>query len=93
MTVSYTAKGETFAAGKPQPWMETRLQFRGSAAIWDLAPDGKRIAAFIGSDPGGEEGADPPDASAELLRRVATECAGGEIARMAESPGRCQTTL
>ena len=27
--------------------METRLQFRGSAATWDLATDGKRIAAHV----------------------------------------------
>jgi eukaryotic-like serine/threonine-protein kinase len=46
MTVGYTAKGDSFIAGKPGPWSEMRVINNGTLATWDLAPDGKRMAAF-----------------------------------------------
>jgi serine/threonine-protein kinase len=49
MAVSYTAKADSFAAAKPRVWTETRL--RSSAAPnYDLAPDGKRLAAIVADD-------------------------------------------
>jgi serine/threonine-protein kinase len=49
MTVTYTAKGDSFIASKPTPWSETRMMVFGTLSTWDLAPDGKRIAAFTTS--------------------------------------------
>ena len=49
MAVSYTARADSFAAAKPRVWTETRL--RSSAAFnYDLAPDGKRLAAMVADD-------------------------------------------
>ena len=57
MAVSYTAKGDSFAPGKPRLWTETRL--RGAAlstgSNYDLAPDGKRLAAIVADDASGEK--------------------------------------
>ncbi len=47
MAVSYTAKGDSFAAGKPWLWTETRLWSLGNYSNYDLAPDGKRLAAMV----------------------------------------------
>ncbi len=47
MVVSYTATGDSFAAGKPRVWTETRLRDSGSYSNYDLAPDGKRVAATL----------------------------------------------
>jgi Tol biopolymer transport system component len=47
MAVSYTAKGDSFAAGKPRVWTETRLRGIGIISNYDLAPDGKRLAAMV----------------------------------------------
>jgi hypothetical protein len=46
MTVSYTAKGDSFEADKPRVW----LSKLGGATAFDLAPDGKRIAALLPVD-------------------------------------------
>ena len=54
MTVSYTAKGDSFAAAKPRVWTQTRLRSSG-APNCDLAPDGKRLAAFVADDASGEK--------------------------------------
>jgi serine/threonine-protein kinase len=54
MTVSYTAKGDSFAAGKPRAWAETRLRATGGG-VYDLAPDGKRLAAMVADDASGEK--------------------------------------
>ena len=58
MAVSYTAShaagGDSFAAGKPRVWTETRLRNVGSRN-YDLAPDGKRLAAFVADDANGEK--------------------------------------
>jgi len=50
MAVSYTVKSDTFAAGKPRVWTETRLRNIGILSNYDLAPDGKRLAAFVADD-------------------------------------------
>ena len=51
MAVSYTAKGDSFAAGKPRAWTETRLRSTGVfTPNYDLAPDGKRLAAMVADD-------------------------------------------
>ena len=47
MTVSYTARGDSFIAGKPSPWSDLRTMDSGSLFSWDIAPDGKRLAAFM----------------------------------------------
>ena len=44
MAVSYTVKGDLFAVGEPRLWTETRL------SIYDLSPDGKRLAAMAAED-------------------------------------------
>ena len=56
MAVTYTAKGDSFAAGKPSLWAETRLRVTGGdPADYDLAPDGKRLAAMVADDADGEK--------------------------------------
>jgi serine/threonine-protein kinase len=55
MTVNYTAKGDSLAAGKPRMWTETRLRGTGPLSEYDLAPDGKRLAAFVADDASGEK--------------------------------------
>jgi Tol biopolymer transport system component len=47
MAVGYTAKGDSFIAGKPSPWSETHVMTFGTLSTWDLAPDGKRMAVFV----------------------------------------------
>ena len=44
MAVSYTAQNGAFAAGKPRVWSEARLSLL--SATYDIAPDGKRLAAI-----------------------------------------------
>ena len=47
----YTAKGDSFEAGKPRVWSETpiRPSVKDLPAL-DLAPDGKRFAVFPRSE-------------------------------------------
>jgi serine/threonine-protein kinase len=47
MVASYTVKGDSFVADKPRAWSEKRLANIGIASNYDLAPDGKRIAALM----------------------------------------------
>ena len=54
MAASYSVKGDSFAAGKPRVWSE-RLLYAGGAPVYDLAPDGKRLAAVLASDQAGVE--------------------------------------
>jgi hypothetical protein len=49
MAVSCTAKGDSFAAGRPRLWTEARL-VNSRLTNYDLAPDGKRLAAFVADD-------------------------------------------
>jgi len=74
MAVSYTAKGDSFAAGKPRVWTESRLRNIGAYYNYDLAPDGKRLTAIVADDANGEK---PPthltfllNFTDELRRRV-----------------------
>ena len=56
MATSYSVKGGSFAAGKPRVWSETRLLVNsGGMPVYDLAPDGKRLAAVLASNQGGGE--------------------------------------
>ena len=50
MAVAYTAKGDSFAAGRPWVWTEARLRSAALSSSYDLAPDGKRLAAFVADD-------------------------------------------
>ena len=51
MEVNYTAMGDSFAAGKPRVWAETRLRRSIGPYGFDLAPDGKYLAAIVTDDP------------------------------------------
>jgi serine/threonine-protein kinase len=44
MVVEYVIRDEVFRAGKPRQWAEERFQFRGANRMYDLHPDGKRVA-------------------------------------------------
>jgi Tol biopolymer transport system component/predicted Ser/Thr protein kinase len=54
MAVGYSAKGDSFVAGKPRVWSEARLLNLGGIFLYDLAPDGKRLAAVL-AEAGGEK--------------------------------------
>jgi Tol biopolymer transport system component len=56
MAVGYTAKGDSFAAGKPQLWTQARLRETLNTLVsnYDLAPDGKRLAAMLADDASGD---------------------------------------
>jgi serine/threonine protein kinase len=49
MVVTYTAKGDSFIPDKPRLWSDVQLADFGPIGIasYDLAPDGKRIAAVM----------------------------------------------
>jgi hypothetical protein len=48
MAASYSAKGDSFAADKPRVWSEKTIADSGLSGInYDVAPDGKRIAALM----------------------------------------------
>jgi serine/threonine-protein kinase len=47
MTVTYTAKGNSFHATKPRVWGTTRLAGIGLGQNFDLAPDGERFLVFL----------------------------------------------
>jgi eukaryotic-like serine/threonine-protein kinase len=55
MAITYTAKGDSFVAGKPRVWTETRLSDTGTYPNYDLAPDGKRLAALLADDATGDK--------------------------------------
>ena len=42
-------------AGEASVWTETRLRVSSIGSTYDLAPDGKRLAAFAGDDASGEK--------------------------------------
>ena len=46
MVASYAVKGDSFVADKPRVWSEKRIA-QHSLHNYDLAPDGKRIAALM----------------------------------------------
>ena len=47
MVASYSVKGESFVADKPRVWSEKKIADIGLVSNYDLAPDGKRIAALM----------------------------------------------
>jgi hypothetical protein len=47
MADAYTAKGDSFAPARPRTWTEARLRNARLVPDYDLAPDGKRLAAFL----------------------------------------------
>ena len=57
MVADYTAKGDSFEAGKPRVWSETpiRPMSAGMSAL-DLAPDGKRFAVLPTSEAAAQTG-------------------------------------
>ncbi|MFN0168647.1 MAG: protein kinase domain-containing protein, partial [Bryobacteraceae bacterium] len=46
MAVSYSVNGATFAAGKQRLWTEARVRIL-AGPTYDIAPDGKRLAAIL----------------------------------------------
>ena len=47
MVVDYEVSGDSFSAGKPVPWVDKRFRLaERRLRIFDLAPDGKRIAVL-----------------------------------------------
>ena len=44
MAVGYTVNGESFVPDKPRVWLPKVGEGNGPDAMWDLAPDGKRVA-------------------------------------------------
>jgi serine/threonine-protein kinase len=55
MVASYSVKGDSFVADKPRLWSEKRLGVRGNTPTYDVAPDGKRIAALMSADAPGQQ--------------------------------------
>ncbi len=47
MVAAYSVKGDSFVADKPRLWSEKKLAIRGITPTYDVAPDGKRIAALM----------------------------------------------
>jgi serine/threonine-protein kinase len=54
MAARYTVKGDTFSAEKPRVWTETRLRSSLGIPSYDLAPDGKRLAAIVANEDDGK---------------------------------------
>ncbi|HEV2200624.1 MAG TPA: protein kinase [Bryobacteraceae bacterium] len=54
MVASYSVTGDSFVADKPRLWSEKRLANQGTSGTYDVAPDGKRIAALMPAE--GQEG-------------------------------------
>ena len=51
MVAAFTVKGDSFVADKPRVWSEKRIANSGPAGTnYDVAPDGKRIAALMPVD-------------------------------------------
>jgi serine/threonine-protein kinase len=50
MVANYAVKGESFVADKPRVWSEKKIANIGLLSNYDLAPDGKRIAALMPVD-------------------------------------------
>jgi Tol biopolymer transport system component/predicted Ser/Thr protein kinase len=51
MVAAYTGKGDSFAVDKPRVWSEKRIADTGLGGInYDVAPDGRRIAALMPAD-------------------------------------------
>ena len=56
LVASYTVKGDSFVADKPRVWSDKPFADLGFNQNYDLAPDGKRIAALMpAEDPGAQK--------------------------------------
>jgi len=55
MVASYAAKGDSFAAQKPRVWSPKRIANIGQSMNYDVAPDGKRIAAIMPAEASGAQ--------------------------------------
>jgi eukaryotic-like serine/threonine-protein kinase len=67
MVADYTARGDSFTAGKPQVWSQKNLIYMGSNYQYDLAPDGKRFAVVLNAEGPAERGQRPLDSVTVLL--------------------------
>ncbi len=78
MVASYTAAGDSFRSERPVPWSDVRFQPEGRFNVFNLHPDGERIALRLAAD----ESWDAPDSVVVItnffdeLRRLTAE--GGE---------------
>ena len=54
MVAGYTVQGDAFFPAKPRPWSEKALANTGTfrSKSFDLAPDGKRVAALMPAEEG-----------------------------------------
>jgi serine/threonine-protein kinase len=50
-----TARGDSFTAGVPRVWTEIRLQWTTLGTNYDIAPDGKRLAAMVADNAEGDK--------------------------------------
>jgi serine/threonine-protein kinase len=58
MVAAFTVKGDSFVADKARVWSEKRIANSGPAGTnYDVAPDGKRIAALMPADAPGAQSA------------------------------------
>jgi serine/threonine-protein kinase len=55
MMVDYETQRDSFVAGKPRLWTETRLTSNMGLPVFDVSPDGKRLLTSVA----------PVDAAAE----------------------------
>jgi serine/threonine-protein kinase len=51
MVVPYSTSGGTFRAEHARPWSNTRLQMRGPVRMFDVHPDGERLAIALADHP------------------------------------------
>jgi serine/threonine-protein kinase len=54
-TVIHQTGGDSFSAGKPWVWTEARLRSLATSSNYDLAPDGKRLAAMLADNANGQK--------------------------------------
>jgi hypothetical protein len=88
MVADCAVKGDSFVSGKPRAWSETRLANLG-VVNFDLAPDGKRIAAIVPAKGAWRAaGAEPRHLSRKFIRRSpALHGDGEQITSLAGSGG------
>ena len=53
--VEYAAKGDSFAAGQSRPWPVGQISDAGPNSAFDVAPDGKHLAAILPAGSGSGE--------------------------------------
>ena len=72
MASSYTVKGDAFLAEKPRGWIARLGAAASPYSMWDLSPDGKRVAVVTpikspDASPGGTESAPKRDHEIVML--------------------------